>query len=102
VRHHWPGPARRPLRSPSDDQPRWQRDNAEDAGFIGYFGAAKESGGAVVEMLAGAERWLSERRAQRAIAPFIGAPFHGLGTLTDGFDEEPTFRCRGNRHAPFG
>jgi GNAT superfamily N-acetyltransferase len=58
---------------------RWQRDKDERAGFIGYFAAAPEAGAAVGEMLATAEHWLAERGADRAIAPYNGATFHGLG-----------------------
>jgi GNAT superfamily N-acetyltransferase len=70
---------------------RWQRDNGEDAGFIGYFAGAPDAGQEVVEMLGAAERWLAERGASRAIGPYNGAAFHGLGTLTDAFDEDPAF-----------
>jgi hypothetical protein len=70
---------------------RWQRDKGEEAGFIGYFTAARGAGAEVAEMLQTAERWLAERRADRVIAPFNGATFHGLGAQTDAFDEEPIF-----------
>ncbi|MEK6272729.1 MAG: GNAT family N-acetyltransferase [Actinomycetota bacterium] len=70
---------------------RWQRDRGEDAGFIGYFAAAPGADAAVNEMLEAAERWLAERGAKRVIAPFNGAVFHGVGMLTDAFDEEPMF-----------
>jgi GNAT superfamily N-acetyltransferase len=70
---------------------RWQRDKGEGAGFIGYFAAAADARAEVREMLGAAERWLAERRADRVIAPFNGASFHGLGAQTDGFDEEPIF-----------
>ena len=70
---------------------RWQRDKGEKAGFIGYFAAAPGAGGEVGEMIEEAEGWLKEHGADRAIAPFNGATFHGLGTQTDAFDEEPVF-----------
>ena len=70
---------------------RWQRDKGENAGFIGYFAAAPIAWAEAGEMLAAAERWLSERGADRVIAPFNGAAFHGLGALTNAFDEEPIF-----------
>jgi GNAT superfamily N-acetyltransferase len=70
---------------------RWQRDTDEQAGFIGYLAAAPEATAEVCEMLEAAERWLADRGANRAIAPFNGATMHGLGTLTDAFDEEPMF-----------
>jgi GNAT superfamily N-acetyltransferase len=70
---------------------RWQRDKGENAGFIGYFAAARDAGAAVVEMLETAERWLAKRDADRAIAPYNGAALHGLATQTDAFDEEPMF-----------
>jgi hypothetical protein len=43
------------------------------------------------EMLETAERWLAERGAKTVIAPFNGATFHGVGTQSDAFDEEPMF-----------
>jgi GNAT superfamily N-acetyltransferase len=70
---------------------RWQRDKDDDAGFIGYFAAAPDAGPQAVEMLAAAERWLADRGASHALGPFNGAAFHGLGTLSDAFDEEPAF-----------
>lgn len=70
---------------------RWQRDKGEKAGFIGYFAAAPGADAEVAEMLAAAERWLAKREADRAIAPYNGAGFHGLGAQTDAFDEEPMF-----------
>ena len=70
---------------------RWQRDNEDDAGFIGYFAAAPDASSEVAELLDAAERWLAERGAKRVIAPFNGAAMHGLGTLTDAFDEDPMF-----------
>src|SRR5947209_5179642 len=70
---------------------RWQRDKGDNAGFIGYFAAAPTARAETGEMLEAAERWLRERGADRVIAPFNGAAFHGLGALTDGFDEEPIF-----------
>jgi ribosomal protein S18 acetylase RimI-like enzyme len=72
---------------------RWQRDKGEDAGFVGYFAAAPDAGPAAVEMLHTAERWLADRGARTALGPFNGAAMHGLGTLTDAFDEEPIFPC---------
>ena len=60
---------------------RWQRDKGEGAGFIGYFAAAADARAEVGEMLAAAERWLSERRADRVIAPFNGASFHGAARV---------------------
>jgi GNAT superfamily N-acetyltransferase len=70
---------------------RWQRDKGEKAGFIGYLAAAPGAGDAVGEMLEAAERWLANRGADRAIAPYNGAIMHGLGVQTDAFDEEPMF-----------
>lgn len=70
---------------------RWQRDKGDDAGFIGYFAAARGASAAVAEMLEAAERWLAERGATRVIAPFNGATFHGVGVQTDAFDEGPMF-----------
>lgn len=70
---------------------RWQRDNGEKAGFVGYFAAAPDAGAAAGEMLEAAEGWLASRGADRAIAPYNGAGFHGLGAQTDAFDEEPVF-----------
>lgn len=70
---------------------RWQRDKDEQAGFIGYFAAASRAHAEVREMLEAAERWLADRGADRVIAPFNGASFHGLGTLSDAFDEDPIF-----------
>jgi GNAT superfamily N-acetyltransferase len=70
---------------------RWQRDKGEEAGFIGYFAAAPGAVAAVREMLEAAERWLAERGADRVIAPFNGATFHGLAIQTDAFDEDPMF-----------
>ena len=45
----------------------------------------------VAELLTAAEHWLAQRGADRAIAPFNGTPIHGLGTLTDAFDQSPMF-----------
>jgi GNAT superfamily N-acetyltransferase len=70
---------------------RWQRNKGEGAGFIGYFAAAPDAAAEVGEMLQAAEGWLAERGADRVIAPFNGAAFHGLATQTDAFDEEPVF-----------
>jgi hypothetical protein len=70
---------------------RWQRDRGDEAGFIGYLAAVPEARAEVGEMLETAERWLAERGAKRVIAPFNGAAFHGVGTLTDAFDEDPMF-----------
>ncbi len=70
---------------------RWQRDKDEQAGFIGYFAAAPRAEAEVAEMLAAAERWLADRGADRVIAPYNGAIFHGLGVRTDAFEEEPMF-----------
>lgn len=70
---------------------RWQRDKGEDAGFIGYLAAAPGADAAVGEMLEAAERWLAARGADRAIAPYNGATFHGMSTQTAAFDEEPMF-----------
>ncbi|MGH2741877.1 MAG: GNAT family N-acetyltransferase [Thermoleophilaceae bacterium] len=70
---------------------RRQRDKGEDAGFIGYFAAAPDARSEVAAMLEAAGRWLAERGVKRVIAPFNGAAFHGLGTLTDAFDEDPMF-----------
>jgi len=70
---------------------RWQRDKGEAAGFIGYFAAAPGADAAVGDMLEVAERWLADRGADRAIAPYNGATFHGAGTQTAAFDEEPMF-----------
>ncbi len=70
---------------------RWQRDMGEDAGFIGYLAAAPGADAAVGEMLEAAERWLAARGADRVIAPFNGATFHGTSTRTAAFDEEPMF-----------
>lgn len=70
---------------------RWQRDNGDAAGFVGYFAAAPGVAAEVGEMLEAAERWLRARGVRRAIAPFNGAAFHGLATLTDAFNEGPMF-----------
>ena len=70
---------------------RWQRDNDERAGFIGYFAAAPRANAEVAEMLSAAECWLAERQADRVIAPMSGATMLGFGVLTDAFDEEPPF-----------
>jgi GNAT superfamily N-acetyltransferase len=70
---------------------RWQTDKQDRAGFVGYFAAAPDARAEVAEMLSVAERWLAERGADRAIAPFNGATLHGMSTQTDGFDEEPIF-----------
>ncbi len=70
---------------------RWQRDKGDRAGFVGYFAAAPGRAVEVGEMLRTAEGWLAERGVDRVIAPYNGAAFHGLATLTDAFDEEPMF-----------
>lgn len=70
---------------------RWQRDKGDQAGFIGYFAAAGDAAAEVAQMLQAAEGWLAERGADRVIAPYNGAGFHGLATQTDAFDEEPIF-----------
>jgi hypothetical protein len=70
---------------------RWQRDKGDDAGFIGYFAAAPDGAKQAVEMLGAAERWLADKGATHALGPFNGAAFHGLGTLTDAYDEDPAF-----------
>lgn len=70
---------------------RWQRDRQDRAGFIGYFAAAPDAEAESREMLGTAERWLADHGADRAIAPFNGATFHGIGVQTDAYDEEPMF-----------
>jgi GNAT superfamily N-acetyltransferase len=70
---------------------RWQEDNEDLAGGIGYFAAADDAGEQVAELLARAEGWLAERGCDRALAPFNGGAMHGLGVLVASFDEEPVF-----------
>ena len=70
---------------------RWQEDNEERAGGIGYFAAADDAGEEVAELLARAEAWLAERGCDRALAPFNGGAMQGLGVLVASFDEEPVF-----------
>ncbi len=70
---------------------RWQRDNDQGAGFVGYFVALRGTEPQVAELLATAEQWLAQRGADRVIAPFNGAAMRGLGTLTGAFDESPMF-----------
>jgi hypothetical protein len=62
-------------------------------GFIGYFAAAPDAEGRVLEMLAEAEEWLvGEKEMERAIMGCNGNALLGLGILTDGFDDyEPMF-----------
>jgi GNAT superfamily N-acetyltransferase len=68
---------------------RWQEDNADHAGGVGYFAAAEGADADVTEMLARAEAWLAERGCDRAIAPFNGGALQGLGVLTGAYDESP-------------
>jgi GNAT superfamily N-acetyltransferase len=70
---------------------RWQEDNDDLAGGIGYFAAADDAGSEVAALLARAESWLAERGCDRALAPFNGGAIHGLGVLVASFDEEPVF-----------
>jgi GNAT superfamily N-acetyltransferase len=70
---------------------RWQDDNEDLAGGIGYFAAADDAGEEVAEMLARAEAWLAERGCDRAIAPFNGGAMQGLGVLASAYDEDPVF-----------
>lgn len=70
---------------------RWQRDRGEAAGFIGYLAAAPGADAEVNEMLEAAEGWLAGRGADRVIAPYNGATFHGMSTRTAAFEEEPIF-----------
>jgi len=70
---------------------RYQKDNNEAVGFIGYFAAMPDRGPEVESMLGKAEAWLKGRGVTRIIAPFNGSPFLGYGLRTAGFDEEPVF-----------
>jgi hypothetical protein len=68
---------------------RWQKDNADLAGGVGYFAAAENVDADVAGMLARAEAALVERGCDRAIAPFNGGALQGLGVLTGAYDESP-------------
>lgn len=68
---------------------RWQQDNADLAGGVGYFAAAENVDAEVAGMLARAEAALVERGCDRAIAPFNGGALQGLGVLTGAYDESP-------------
>jgi len=70
---------------------RYQEDNNEAVGFIGYFAAMPDCEPEVESMLGKAEAWLKERGVTRIIAPYNGSPFLGYGLRTAGFDEEPVF-----------
>ncbi|HHN48416.1 MAG TPA: GNAT family N-acetyltransferase [Bacteroidales bacterium] len=70
---------------------RYQKDNNEAVGFIGYFAAMPDHGLEVESMIRKAETWLKERGVNRIIAPYNGSPFLGYGLRTAGFDEEPVF-----------
>ena len=71
---------------------RWQASHRDTTtGFIGYFGAAEGAGQQVRALLRAAEEWLADRGIRRAIAPFNGAAFLGVGAQVDAFDESPMF-----------
>jgi hypothetical protein len=72
--------------------PLWQSSQREpQTGHIGWFAAAPDSSADAVEVLAAAEDWLGSRGMTRAIAPFNGNAFMGMGVLADLSEPNPMF-----------
>lgn len=70
---------------------KFQAQKQADAGFIGFFAAAKDCEPAVTEMIGRAEHWLKEREVSKIIAPANGGAPNSMGFMVTGFDEDPMF-----------
>ncbi|MES2794836.1 MAG: GNAT family N-acetyltransferase, partial [Bacteroidota bacterium] len=70
---------------------KFQAQKQANAGFIGFFAAAKDCEQEVAEMIKHAENWLKERGVTKVIAPANGGAPNSMGFLATGFDEDPMF-----------